>query len=659
MSTPRWTISINNAAPEPLAAAKIAGYVIEYVSRGTDTATLTAHPSTTWNYGDTVSIYLDGARRFLGRVTTPQLDRAGGSRLLTVPVLGVQDWLTRITYRQFWAVHLGDGLGQVPSSRVILNASGPDTHLSADGQVADIINYASSRGAPLAFGSSAIGITLPFHEDRDLACRQALETVLRLTPSVAEWVDYTQTTPTLHYGTAGAFTAARVERDSVAYRRDLIVPGLQIEIERIHNDNGTQYRTIETLEAGDTGSLDAVFLTLPMAGSERSSSTRRVNVQTEDLGHNIHSASWWKEKHPFLADIALADIDLLEAGRPAGWGDYPRISSTPLPDLQAAGKRARLETIWAVVNIIRRDGGDVIKEEKNINLEMQFITTDAITRTYQWIEAGAFVSAETTPSGLAAGLFAHWSRLYAQGSFSCTVDDGLPHPGQTILGTPIQTVQIDVITNTITGTFGPPSRLSAQEFVAFLNQARSHRLSVRFSSRFDARPPVQNESDADIIAPAASSTWSPGKTTLLAIKAPGKSITLDPGALDDGKTASMQEWKQVDDEGNEDKFRVLATKEITIEPGGLPKGTADNMILRWDHDAKAWKQIGGYEEKEVVLYTREKILNGQILFKPAEESAEVAYSPSQHRLILQVVGPSSEAVLTLDHGHFADTSGGA
>jgi hypothetical protein len=104
---------------------------------------------------------------------------------------------------------------------------------------------------------------------------------------------------------------------------------------------------------------------------------------------------------------------------------------------------------------------------------------------------------------------------------------------------------------------------------------------------------------------------------------------------------------------------TLKRQTITIshdpDPGsGLPTGTADHMILRWNATTSAWEQIGGYEEVEVVLYTRGGVLNGTILFKPAAEGGYTGYSSSQDRLLLQVVEQSTETVLVLDHGHLAD-----
>ena len=108
---------------------------------------------------------------------------------------------------------------------------------------------------------------------------------------------------------------------------------------------------------------------------------------------------------------------------------------------------------------------------------------------------------------------------------------------------------------------------------------------------------------------------------------------------------------------------TLIRQTITISPdedegsgSGLPAGTADHMLLRWDATNSTWEQIGGYEERDVVLYTRDGILTGTILFKPDESGSYVSYDSDDHRKLLQVVdsGGSQDPQLLLDHGHLAD-----
>lgn len=582
-----WTLSVGTGDPQPMAALKIEDLTIEYVSRGTDTATLYAHPSVDWAYGTVIQIRYGGTRIFYGRVQLNEWDKELRARVITVP--GVQYWLNRITFRQLWQIYASGALADAPSCRVILNAAGENAHLSADGQVQQIVAYAASRGAPLAFGSSSVGITLPYEEQRDISCRQALERVLRLTPSVCEWVDYAAAVPTLHYGTDAAFAPARVEAERVAYRHDLVCPGLQIEIERVNTVNGAQYRAIERLSAGDTDNIDSVFVSLPLGGREFSSTVRRLAVTTEAVG-DYTGAAWWAARHPRLKDISPADVTMVSSSRGLLADQFPRISSNALPDLTAAGCKARLETFYAVCDIVKRDGDEIVSTEYDVNLEMQFVTTDATTKTYTWQESVSVTAAEPTPSGLAASLLAHWSVLYAQGTFTAPVQDGIPHPGQLVYDTPIQSVRISAQAATVTGTFGPPSHLSAQDFVAFLQGFRTVRKSLRYQARDDGKPAAEEESDQTVIAPVSASEWSPGSYGSLRVKDGGKTINLDPAALGDAGTAELHDLSYFDAEGNTQTVQALMSADVSIPAGGPgdfpPEGWSERasgiVDIQWD-----------------------------------------------------------------------------
>lgn len=134
-----------------------------------------------------------------------------------------------------------------------------------------------------------------------------------------------------------------------------------------------------------------------------------------------------------------------------------------------------------------------------------------------------------------------------------------------------------------------------------------------------------------------------------------RKISLQASDLSANDVAKMRDCTFKDTSGTDKTVKVLATADMSIGGGsGLPTGTADHMLLRWDASESKWVQIGGYNEVEVILYTRDSVLNGTILFKPSEEGGVTGYASSQDRLLLQVVDQSTETVLILDHGHLAD-----
>jgi hypothetical protein len=89
------------------------------------------------------------------------------------------------------------------------------------------------------------------------------------------------------------------------------------------------------------------------------------------------------------------------------------------------------------------------------------------------------------------------------------------------------------------------------------------------------------------------------------------------------------------------------------EGGGIPDGTADKNMLRWDSTAGAWVEIGPYEEIDVVLFTGNRKITGKMLFKAS--AADVNYDSTQVYKILQVKPASSYGYeLAIDHGRLAD-----
>ncbi len=633
----RWTISLDGAEPVPLSDLRVQGGVLTLESLGRDTLQLTAAPSATWPEGTMVGLHLDGVRRFYGPVLLNQRDRAGNPDDRAITVVGVWYYLERCPYRQEWAVYDADELGLVPSSRVILNCQpGSATgHISVEGQLASIILYANLRGAPVDFGSAAVGLTLPFDEHRDIVCAQAIQRSLRLSPSVCSWWDYDADPPQIHFGEGDAFSPSRVERDSLGFRDDLIIPGLCIEIERVNSYNGTQYRTLEKLTAGDQEAFDTAYVSLALAGSEFSSSYRSVKVETEPVG-DFQSAAWWSARHPLLAGVAVQDVTFVSAERGLLADEFPRISRTPLPDLAQAGCKARVELFQGVVDIVQRDAqGAEIGRQYDVQLELQYVTTDATSKRYRWLESFSGSSAEPAPSGLAANLLGHWSVRYAQGSFSCPLDEGVPHPGARVEATPVQRVSVDLSAFVVSGSFSPPAQLAAADFVSLMQGFRTSRRCVRFEAKETGEPPATDSVDLTFAAtPVSSSAWTPGRDGRRDVIDGGKTISLNPSAdLSSGETVKARALTySVDDDESEEKHTQKVVRALLSEPLVLPRIPA------------------GYEEREVRLFLSSEILDCHILVRKAG-LVSTPYEYTDRRLLLAVEPDGEGQKLALGKGY--------
>lgn len=577
--TREWQVKIGDAELAYAGDLGIEEISISYASLAADMATLRCSPGLSLAYGTMVGIYFAGTRRFLGRVVR-QVGKATGTEALhTVRIAGPWEWLERIPYRQAWRLWQDDELGTVMQSRVILSQDADGEPITVEAQLADVVGYAASRGAPLAFGAAAVSLTLPWDEQRDIRCSQAIARCLRFAPDVCSRIDYAQATPAIHFGAGSALTLpASAEQIVSGYRDDLVVPGIVIEIERVSTvstDSGSSSRrSLQYLSAGVTDAVDTLHATLQLAGPDSSRSSLRVDVETEDIPDPLEDAAWWIARHPRLQGILAADLVFIQAVRHLASTnsvvtdavDYPRISLNPLADLTALDVHARTEVFRAVVDIVKRDdAGEIIDAEHAVELELAVVTTDAATREYRVLQSYSSTAGEPAPADLATELLAHLSVRYMEGSATWPARDLWAAPGDTIDGTPIQTVDLSSADKCIEVVFGPPQHLSIADFAAVLQGFRTRRASVSWQARVDGEPAAESELDAGQNGIAKAAGHAPGAKRRMTIKAAdglGGAIKLDPGQLADDETIRVRTISWKDGADAVQTARILATDNI-------------------------------------------------------------------------------------------------
>ncbi len=595
--TREWQVKIGDGEFAYAGDLGIEEISISYASLATDVATLRCSPDLSLAYGTMVGIYYAGTRRFLGRVVRPVAKATGTEALHTVRIAGPWEWLERIPYRQAWRLWQDDELGTVMQSRVILHQDADGDPVAVEAQLADVVGYAASRGAPLVFGSAAVSLTLPWDEQRDIRCSQAIARCLRWAPDVCSRIDYAQATPAIHFGAGSALTLpASAEQIVSGYRDDLVVPGIVIEIERVSTvstDSGSSSRrSLQYLTAGVTDAVDTLHATLQLAGPDSSRSSLRVDVLTEDIPDPLEDAAWWIARHPRLQGILAADLTFIQAVRHLAAtnavvtdaADYPRISLNPLADLTALDVHARLETFRATCDIVKRDdAGEIIDAEHAVELALELVTTDATTREYRVPQSSSSTDGEPVPANLATELLAHLSVRYMEGSAVWPARDLWAAPGDTIDGTPIQTVDVTSADKCIEVVFGPPQHLSIADFAAVLQGFRTRRASVSWQARVDGEPAAESELAAGQHGIAKAAGHAPGAKRRMTIKAAagdGGEIQLNPGQLDDDETIRVRTISWKDGADNVMTAKVLATDPDDHPP---PCGHPGNDLDDTDH----------------------------------------------------------------------------
>ncbi|MEI6212309.1 MAG: hypothetical protein WCR06_11860, partial [bacterium] len=554
MMDPRWQVRFGSGELLRGSDAGVFAIACDFVSLSKDTATLSVHPDLDLAYGSTVEIHYAGTRIFLGRVQVSRLTRNGQDTRREIPLWGPWAWLARIGFRQSWMLWRSDALGASPASRVILNQASDGTAMTVENQLAEIVAYARSRGAPLLFGGAEVDLTLPFDEQRDLTCEQAIQRCLRFTPSICSWINYATAIPTIYFGQGASVSApSALESDDTMVRDDLVCPGLTIEIERINTNNGAQYRTLEIQQAGDVDELEAMYCTLSLAGAEFNATVLQVDVETETIPVPLTDHQYWIDRHSRLLGVAIADLTFIQATRFLADGKtvvtladeiiYPRRSLTPIAQLESLNVLSRMELWRATVDIVKRDSaGSITDMEHGIELEFPAVATNAFTQTYKCTQAFDGVDSEPCPADLAQKLLAHWSVLYSQGTAVWPMAEGLPFPGA-LYGdyvSPVQSVSVDSGQESVSVTFGPPRHLEVADFASRLQGFRTRRAAISYARRTTGKPDG-NQLDGTTTAPASGTGHAPGGKRRTKVTATdGRTIDLNPANIDAGKSIGVQ-----------------------------------------------------------------------------------------------------------------------
>lgn len=588
MSVGAWFI--NGVKTDSL---KIEDIKLDYRSFEADTAEITAHPDYAPAFGTELAIsWSDGGEEgqvvlFRGIVWTLRATNEGGRKHNVMQVLGPWKQLEAVQFKQQWAVTAEGELVSALSGRLILNQNAAGAPQTAGAQMTEAVAFAAAAGVPVAVGTITAAVQLPFDETRDLTVAQVLVRTQRFLPDLVSWFNYAVDPPALNISVpSSGFSTAYIDKLSevTSVRNDLAADGVELEIERVDSINGAQIRRLEIQSAGDTESLRCIRATLNPAGGSFSESVRVIDVVTEAVPASLSDAAWWIARHPRLRGRSAADIAFVESGTRSGTHSplFPRITLAPLSDLSALNLGSEMETFRCVVDITVVDGGGAVDIERGVELTMEYVTTDAQTQTYRYVEGYDSEAAEVVPSDLATKLLAHWSTVFEEGiavmpqssffgynGFQIGVGWYLDLPSR-----PIQSRSLSAMSGLVTLTFGPPRQLGVQDMADRLLPFRAIRSSSRWRARVDGKPPASKESKTSVLSPSKYDSSTPGKKEIITIvKASGGSISADAREVETGATIKPQPVlfteasspQQIMAAQPTQKVRVIGMRDTTIQ----------------------------------------------------------------------------------------------
>lgn len=564
-----------------------AGTRLHFANRDVDTLVAQVLPAGLLQSGDTVTVQYNNGSGSWVTVFVGDVDRIvdrhgrGTDRVQDVTVAGPWSKLNRLVFRQTWSV-AGAGTGgaalTISSSRVILNQDATGAAQTMAQQLGEILGYAAGKCGFATGTIDASGQYLPADEARDITCADAIRRELRFFPKSIVRFDYSNAVPVLQIlepAGGNAAYAASVPKTERVYEYDAH-PVRCVCVRADTTDilvGGASLIEPQTYPlTGDPASLDCLNVTVPLERGSASTTSESFKSVTEDIPSNFATdAAWWKSKHPRLANVAESAITITNGTRSPS--RYPRIAKSTKGEIEAAGLHCEVSIFTCDCKISTTDD-----EEESIKLRMDFLTTDATTRTYTWQTGSSSVAGETLPDGLAEALYRQRSQSLLSERMTIRLDAVFPKLGDMADGLYLQSIDVDCAAITAQLSFGQPEHLSAEDMRSLLNGFRQRGYAT--TAKLRANKADENADEADApggIPPISSSDWSPGtkaKTTLKKLGANGGgvgAIKLNTAAVPQGQTVEVKTLtiKGAGTDGADKELKVLATDDMEFPPVGV------------------------------------------------------------------------------------------
>ena len=555
-----------------------AGTRLRFANRDVDTLEMPGMPIGYLAAGDVVTATYKGVCVFRGDVATIVEARGrGDDATQTVTCVGPWSKMQRLVYRQNW--YTGGGYSR--SSRLVLNETQGGAAQNRNSELYEIASHgATPCGYTVALSDVAVSTqTLPFDECRDITVADAIRRELRFFPKAICRFDYSGATPALKIKeTASPSTAAYVASIPKTAREYVYtahpITGVDLEIEATGTVDGVEYRQISHQTAGDTaaGNPDCLYATLQIRGASSNTVRQTFKSVTEAIPGDLNSIGWWKQKHPRLANVALAAIKSITEGARSP-SNYSRISAATAGELEEAGLRCEVSKFSCKVTIETEDD-----REEDIYLTAHFLTTNATgtaedPKTYTWVTDSSSESGETVPTGLAAAILAERSGRLVSEKFTMRLGDALPTLGDAIVesdGTVfLQSFEVDCARLTAELSFGVPEHLAPEDMASLLSGFRNKCTTTSATMRKTGKA---EDGGAKVelggIPPLSSTEFAPGtksKTTISgpsSLRGPSKSIVLDT-------TGSSPKLVITD-----------GTKTLSLDLADIPNDCAGSVAIR-------------------------------------------------------------------------------
>jgi hypothetical protein len=608
---------------------RVGGGMLSLKNQAVDTLTFLAvgqkfDSAEKFQHGQTVKLLFqpesgDPVQWFYGRVTGVPRSATSRNEAMRYNISGPWWYLENIPYEQIYNVVSGYNVEtheftftQKTTSHLFMNQKLDGTKMNTAEQITDALEWAISRGAPIAIGGGFPAIEVPIDEARDMTVAEVIRKMCRWFPDAVVWFDYSTTLPTLYCKRYADLVDVDLTVGSGSYRIDEIQLDPRYDLKRpcVH------LKFEQSTVIGESSRLDVyerfapdplppvnerfggLVHTIDLAGYQASVTKAPVETQTISLD----DINWWKDNvAPELKDAGIATSTIV-AGSVKSSADGGSVGRLPrrltkgtIADWMKNGAlavQAQEELVQCLVNITQKNG----RKDLNRPLTLTMTTTDASTGEYQNVQATQF--AEPIPEGLQDALFAAVSALHYQGTAkikelfvtgvaglgnAVNIIGRVDRPEWATMRAMVQEVSFELDFGITNISFGPPQHLAVADMVTLL-QVNRHRNIV---SSYGMRPEGMSKgSGSDVTmgrnTPKANTTSGGGNTEVhvaSAVVDPAHPDTVpgDKGQIiTDAKNKTWQfKGHDITDATNGDGTATMALADlrISVTPASGPPRT--------------------------------------------------------------------------------------
>jgi hypothetical protein len=521
-----WTIRDATGVEQAVADWGLGALTRERINQAPDVVTFRAEKALSdadpvFAYGSTIRLFRDGVPWFYGRVVQVPARATGKVEEQLYRVAGPWWYLENLVFQQTWQVTDGTDVTLIPTnkSRLVLNQAPDGTKLATGAALAEVLAYATARGAPITVGTITPNVTVPYAEALDRSCAEVIRNFLRWTPDAMAAFDYTTTpypTLSIHLRADAPVLAlpaygAPVSGLELTPRYDLQAPAVVLKFEQTNDIDGDTYTSLIAQSAPTTATgdeLGALVMTFDLSGARATYHHQPVvtaPIPTSDTSSGV--IGWWKGKFAWLGDFDDGDLSVV-AGTQAiaveNPSARPDVSAGDVPNELLEGSVSAWMNAKAaplLVSATLEFSGTATEESSEVfgatNQRVVYtrvMGTDAETGTYSRLTSET--DAEPVPEGLAAAIHAATGVLQYDGALELTELEcsGAGAPGLLLnltggradwatMAAQIQRVEENIDLGQTKIVVGPAKHLGQTEITAWLRANRERRVSFRVKER--------------------------------------------------------------------------------------------------------------------------------------------------------------------------------